>query len=105
MNITSSYGIEIRNMNRIFRETVGIYRKALAFLVDVYDSEWDCLSAILQKQKRFNTAEHLIHSTKTNTAVYDFDDRFYKIPSYLRRDLVNTALGIVSSYKSSLKNW
>lgn len=105
MNVTSSYGIEIRNMNRIFRETVGIYRKALAFLVDVYDREWDYLSVILQKQKRFNTAEHLIHSTKTNTAVYDFDDRFYKIPSYLRRDLVNTALGIVSGYRSSLKNW
>lgn len=39
MNVTSSYGIEIRNMNRIFWEKIGIYRKALAFLVDVYGSD------------------------------------------------------------------
>lgn len=105
MRVTSSYGVEIRHMNRIFKDTITIYRKALAFLVDVYDAEWENLETIANKQKRFNEAERLIHSTKSNTAVYDFDTRFHKIPSYLRRDLVNTALGIVSSYKSSLTNW
>ena len=105
MKVTSSYGVEIRHMNRIFKDTVTIYRKALAFLVDVYDEEWNNLEAIANKQKRFNEAERLIHSTKSNTAVYDFDTRFYKIPSYLRRDLVNTALGIASSYRSNIKNW
>lgn len=92
-------------MNRIFKNTIDIYCKALAFLVDVYEEEWESIESIANKQKRFNEAERLIHSTKSNTAVYDFDTRFHKIPSYLRRDLVNTALGIISSYKSSLTNW
>ena len=39
MNVTSSYGIEIRNMNWIFWEKTGIYRKGMAFLVDVYGSD------------------------------------------------------------------
>ena len=105
MKVVSSYSIEIKHMNRIFKDTIDIYRKALSFLVEVYEHEWNNLMTISNKQKRFNEAEHLIHSTKNNTAVYDFDTRFYKIPSYLRRDLVNTALGIVSSYRSNLKNW
>ena len=36
-------------------------------------------------KKRFNTAEHMVHITKKNTARFDFDLRFPKMPSYLRR--------------------
>ena len=105
MKVISSYAVEIKNFNRIFQETVHIYRKALAFLIDIYDKEWEYLSAITKQKERFNTAEHLIHSTKHNRAKYDFDARFYKMPSYLRRDVINAALGAVSSYHSNLKNW
>lgn len=120
MKVASSYAVEIKNLNRIFKDTVNIYRKALSFLIDVYDREWDYLSSIPQKQKRFNVAEHLIHSTNNNKAnslqrgsnsgvtgfaKYDFDTLFYKMPAYLRRDLINTALGAVSSYRSNQKNW
>ena len=34
-------------------------------------------------EKRFNYAEHLVHGTKRNRAVHDFDSRFPKMPSYL----------------------
>ena len=105
MKVVSSYAVEIKNLNKMFRDTVNIYRKALSFLIDVYDREWDYLSSTPQKQKRFNIAEHLIHSTKKNKSKYDFDSQFYKMPAYLRRDLINTALGAVSSYRSNLKNW
>ena len=105
MKLTSSYTVELKHINKILNNTVKIYRKALAFLIDVFNSEWDSLSLIESKLNRFNYAEHLIHTTKTNTAKYDFDKKFYKMPSYLRRDLINTALGIVSSYKTNLKNW
>ena len=105
MKVASSYAVEIKNINRIFKDTVNIYRKALSFLIDVYDREWDYLSSIPQKQKCFNIAEHLVHSTNNNKAKYDFDSQFYKMPAYLRRDLINTALGAVSSYRSNRKNW
>ena len=105
MKVISSYAVEIKNFNRIFQNTVRIYRKALSFLIDIYDKEWEYLSSITKQKERFNTAEHLIHSTKHNNAKYDFDAQFYKLPSYLRRDIVNTALGAVSSYQSNLKNW
>ena len=105
MKVVSSYAVEIKHFNRIFQETVRIYRKALSFLIDVYDKEWEYLSAITKQKERFNTAERLIHTTKNNKAKYDFDTQFYKMPSYLRRDVINAALGAVSSYHSNLKNW
>ena len=105
MKVVSSYAVEIKHFNWIFQETVRIYRKALSFLIDVYDKEWEYLSAITKQKERFNTAERLIHTTKNNKAKYDFDTQFYKMPSYLRRDVINAALGAVSSYHSNLKNW
>ena len=105
MKLTSSYTVELKHINKILNNTVKIYREALAFLIDVFNSEWNSLNLIKSKLERFNYAEHLIHTTKTNIAKYDFDSKFYKLPSYLRRDLTNTALGIVSSYKTNLKNW
>ena len=49
--------------------------------------------------------EKLVHSTIKNHACYDFDEKFPKFPSYLRRAVINCALGIVSSYRSNLANW
>lgn len=40
MKITSSYGIEIKQMNKIFRPTVVIYNNAISFCVDVFENEW-----------------------------------------------------------------
>lgn len=105
MKVLSSYAVEIKNFNRIFQDTINIYRKALAFLIDIYGKEWEYLSAITKQKERFNTAEHMVHSTNHNKAKYDFDARFYKMPSYLRRDVINAALGAVSSYQTNLKNW
>ena len=105
MKVVSSYAVEIRHFNRIFKDTVRVYRSALSFLIEIYDKEWDYLSSIVKQKERFNTAEHLVHTTKHNKSKYDFDTQFYKMPSYLRRDVINAALGAVSSYQSNLKNW
>ena len=56
-------------------------------------------------KKRFNAAEHLIHTTKKNHAHFDFDIRFPKMPSYLRRAAIQHALGSVSSYESRMEQW
>lgn len=50
--------------------------------------------------------ERLIHSTANNDAVYKrFDKELYKFPSYLRRDVINTAIGLILSYCSQLHKW
>ena len=105
MIITSSYDVELRGVKGIFTDTIKIYREALAFLIDVFFKEWDTLSSIVKAKERFNTAENMVHNTKTNTAKYDFDSMFYKMPSYFRRAVVQDALGCVSSFVSNHANW
>lgn len=81
MKITSSYGIEIKQMNKIFRPTITIYNNAISFCIDVFENEWlniEKLDTVMRKQY----AESIIHTTKNNKAKYDFDNKFYKMPSY-----------------------
>ena len=105
MLITNSYKAKIINKNLSLKPTLVIYRNAVSFLVDVYNKEWHSINLIINKNDKFNYAEHLVHSTKDNMAKYDFDSKFYKFPSYLRRSAITDALGIVSSYKSNLENY
>ena len=105
MQIYSTYKIKIKHYNRIFKETVTVYRRAVDFLIGVCLKEWDNISAVEGSLSRQRHVEKLCHGTKNNKAGYDFDGRFYKFPSYLRRGAINEAVGRVSSYKSSLENW
>ena len=66
---------------------------------------WEELAEIPDAKRRFNAAEHLVHTTKKNHACFDFDIRFPKMPSYLRRSAIQHALGTVSSYKTRLDLW
>jgi IS605 OrfB family transposase len=105
MKIVSSYGIEIRNMNKIFMPTVAVYNNAISFCIDVFENEWSDIECF-DRMKRKQYAENLIHNTKNNKAKYEgFDTRFHKMPSYMRRAVINTALGYLSSYHSNLDNW
>ena len=105
MKLTNSYKAKIINKNLSLKPTLSIYREAVSFLVDVYNKEWNLINLINDKKDKFNYAEHLVHTTKDNIAKYDFDSKFYKFPSYLRRSAITDALGIVSSYKSNLENY
>ena len=105
MRTVSSYGVELRKQNIPIRQTLDIYRSAVSCLIEIYAQAWDELEAITEPKKRFNTAEHLVHTTKKNQARFDFDLRFPKMPSYLRRAAVQHALGSVSSYKTRLGLW
>ena len=103
--IVSSYGIEIRHVNRIFYNTITLFNKAISFCIEAFDKEWDELKT-LDTLKQKNMAEHLVHGTKNNVAKYsEFDVLFYKMPSYLRRSAISYALGALSSYHSNLANW
>ena len=105
MQITSSYGAEIKNKNLPLRHTLVFYRQAVSYLTGVYEKAWDGLAQISQTKSRFNAAEHLVHETKKNHARFDFDMLFPKMPSYLRRAAIQHALGSVSSYHSRLELW
>ena len=85
MQIISSYGVELRKQNIPIRQTLEIYRSAVSYLIGIYVQVWEGLAEIPDAKRRFNAAEHLVHTTKKNHACFDFDIRFPKMPSYLRR--------------------
>ena len=105
MQITSSYGVELRKQNIPIRQTLEIYRSAVSYLTEIYGQVWKELAEIPDAKRRFNAAEHLVHTTKKNRARFDFDICFPKMPSYLRRAAIQHALGSVSSYESRLEQW
>ena len=104
MKITSSYAVEIKKQ-KMFDNTIKIYREAVSFLIHCFSKEWSAILAIEGSKPRFNFAEKLVHTTKYSKAKYNFDAKFYKFPSYLRRAAIQAALGSVSSYYSNYKNW
>lgn len=105
MQTVSSYGVELRKQNIPVRQTLEIYRSAVYYLTEIYEQVWEELAEIPDAKRRFNAAEHLVHTTKKNPARFDFDLRFPKMPSYLRRAAIQHALGSVSSYETRMDLW
>lgn len=105
MNIFSSYKVKIKHYNHIFEQTVEIYRNAVSFFIDVCDKEWDVLEPLKNLERCRKIEELTLQTKKNQNPKYDFNERFYKMPSYLRRSAINTATGCYSSYYSNLKNW
>ena len=107
MKLVSSYAVEIKHINKLFRQTIKIYNDAITFCIKVFEESWSDLEVLETGNKeRFAYADSLIHSTKSNIAKYpEFDIQFYKMPSYLRFSVINAALGHLSSYHSNLENW
>lgn len=107
MKCSASYSFRIVNSSLKFLEcTVIIYRQVVDYLICVVEREWESFSVCMNGDQACLVAEHFIHKTKTRPVVkYDFDERFYKLPSYLRRSAIHKAFGLVSSYRSNLENW
>ena len=101
MEIYSTYSVKIKHFNNTFKQTVSIYRDAVDFLIIVCLDEWSKMQQIDKNLERQQYIEHLIHATKANPdAKYkNFDKKFYKMPTYLRRAAISEAMGKVSSYK------
>ena len=105
MNIFSSYKVKIKHYNHIFEQTVKIYSNAVSFFIDVCDKEWDVLEPLKNLERCRKIEELTLYTKKNQNPKYNFNERFYKMPSYLRRSSINTATGCYSSYYSNLKNW
>ena len=97
MNIFSSYKVKIKHYNHIFEQTVEIYRNAVSFFIDVCNKEWSVLESLKSKEK-LSYIEKITLITKAHPYVkYDFNEIFYKMPTYVRRSAINTATGCNSS--------
>ena len=106
MKIMSTYKTKIIDSHGALADTVEFYRQAVDFLIGVVLNEWDTLKEIDRSLEKQRVIENTIHHTKTNSCPkYDFDSRFGKFPSYLRRAAISEAIGKVSSYKSNYANW
>jgi hypothetical protein len=107
MKIYSTYSVKIKHYNSIFKNTISVYRHAVDYLITVCLNEWKTISLIDGSLLRQQFVERLCHSTKDNPSPRypDFDMKFYKMPSYMRRGAINEAIGKVSSYMGNLSNW
>ena len=105
MKIMSSYAMKLTGDLKALENTIIIYRDSLSFIIPIVDAHWDEMKDFEYTNQRMVYVEKLIHSTIKNQAQYNFDGGFPKFPSYLRRAVINRALGIVSSYRSNLSNW
>jgi hypothetical protein len=105
VKLIRSHKVRIIKRHDSFLDTVDIYREALAFIVPIVDEEWDNIKD-LQSKSQINYCENLIHATKENpNPKYNFDELFYKYPSYLRRSTIQDAIGIVSPHRDRLEEW
>ena len=105
MSLITSYGIYIREKEyqKILKDTMEIYRKAVDFIISVRLDEDELFRDISWSKKEMTMMESLIHKTKDNPhPKYDFDEKFYKFPSEYRRDAIVKANALVKSYKSNL---
>ena len=94
-----------KDLRKALYATIKIYRSAVKYVLKVLDKEFDDVKDLKSKEQ-INTVEHLIHSIKDNKAKYkDFDKDFYKLPSYLRREVIKSALGIYKSWYTNYQNW
>lgn len=107
MKIFSTYSVKIKHYRRIFQETLSVYRASVDFLIDVCITEWDRIEGTEGNHVRQQLVERMCHKTNGNPSPKygNFDRKFYKFPSYLRRSAISEALGMVSAYQSSRKNW
>ena len=105
MSLTSSYGMKLTGDLKALENSIRIYRKALSFIIPIINNNWESVNDCRHTNQKINLIEKWIHSTKSNQAVFDFDEQFPKLPTYLRRSAIAKALGIVSSYRSNFENW
>lgn len=106
MKVVSTYSVRITMPNAPLKDTLRIYRDAVQYLIGVTDKEWNAFIECKNSKDAVRVMEALTVKTNNNIAPkYDFSDKFYKFPCYLRRAAIAEAYGLVKSQRSNLKNW
>ena len=103
---TVRYIVHTKGINhktaRCIRKTQRIYCDALVLIIGVCVDHWDEIKNLAQLAAK-TKVERMIHATKKNTTpdYPDFDKKFPKFPTYLRRDAIARAIGYVSSFQTN----
>ena len=107
MKIISTYSVRLRNFNRVFDDTVEVYRYAVDYFIELVIANWNTNFANLSRANDcIRVAECLSVRTKKRLMTpYNFCHDFVKFPSYLRRAAIMAAYGQVSSYQTHLAQW
>lgn len=105
MNVISSYKVKIKDMNHCFNGTIYMYQKAISFFMDVCRKEWSLLQNLSSLKSVALMEKLTLVSEKRTSVPYDFNERFYKMPCYLRRAAIAQAIGSYSSWFSNHENW
>ena len=105
MILTSSYGLHFKGSESAIKNTSAYYASAVKYLIPVVRVNWDAVEPISYSKGRVRLIECLIHSNKNNQAAYNFDNRFYKFPVYLRRAAIADAIGKVTTYFKLFELW
>ena len=105
MKVTQSYGVKFKGGYKAIKRTIVIFNDAINYLITPIQENYDDIAELESSLRKMNYIEKLVHNTRNNKAIYDFDDKFYKFPSYLRRSAITKAIGIVSGYMSQIENW
>lgn len=72
MKLSMTYCVRTKGFNRVFDETVRLYRQAVSFFVAVCLKEWKYISVIQGQKNRSGFVESLTVKTKQNLVVpYD----------------------------------
>ena len=105
MKIIKTAKLKIISHTKSLEPTIKIYNEALSFYIDVVLREWNNIKS-LKSNEQLRLLEKLTHKTKKNPNVkYDFDEKFYKFPSYLRRACIMEAIGYYSSFYTNYQKW
>lgn len=90
----------------LFGETVKVYRHACRYLVGIIYTHWPELGC-LSGERLTPAVESLMHQTAKRPSIKypQFNQAFYKFPSYYRRAAIAFAAGLVSSYVTRYSQW
>ena len=75
VKITQSYGIKFKGGYKAVKRTIAIFNDAVKYLITPVQDNYDDIAKIGSSLKKMNYVEKLVHHTKGNKAVYDFDNK------------------------------
>ena len=105
MKVTSSYAVEVKNVDKYFKVITKIWKKAISYCIPLVEYHWDSELDCMNSNEQVQLMDRLLHTTSSHEAIYDFDEKFPKMPSYFRKAVIKTVLGHISSYHSNYDNW
>ena len=100
--------VKVLDYRNFLNPTKEIFRSALKDVIIIIEANYDeMISLGLKAKERNNYIEKLIHRTKENPSpkYLWFDEKYFQMPSYFRRNVIAEALGKISAYRKQLTTW